>query len=125
MDRTRESRKDKKLLLISVNSNHPKDIHINTISAWMRELIEFCYRNQNEKALELMGQRRTHEIRAQAASLVFTANAPFEDVLASGSWQCHNTFTDHYLRDLTEVDQDRWFSLGPIVAGKRVVNLSQ
>ena len=122
MDRTKDHRKDKKLLFIAISPNHPTDIRVNTISAWMRDLIEYCYRNQNDKALELMGPRRAHEIRAKAASVVFTSNAAMEDVLASGQWQHHNTFTQHYLRDISEEDQDRWMSLGPIVAGGKVIN---
>lgn len=122
MNRTKDHRKEKQLLLISCLPHHKGDIKINTISAWMRELIEYCYRNLNDTALELMGSRFTHEVRAHAATLVFKANAAIEDVLAAGNWSHHNTFTQHYLRDLTEVDQEHSLSLGPLVAARKIVN---
>ena len=120
----KEFRKNRKLLLVSYSArgdNTDKDISVNTLSSWISDLIQFCYKNPGNLAISLSG-RSTHEIRAYAASLVHKGSWAMEDVLASGQWSNNLTFIDHYLRDLTE-QQGPISRLGPIVAGQKVVRL--
>jgi len=44
-----------------------------------------------------------------------------EDLVRSGSGKSHNTFTSHYLKDLTEIDSETLLRLGPLVAAQKVV----
>jgi len=120
MKRTEHVRGERKLLLLSPDPRVQKDISVNTLSSWMSSLISFCYRQPGQTAISLSG-RSTHEIRAYAASLVHRGCWSLEDILQSGSWTGNQVFVDHYLRDLSE-QQDGLNRLGPLVAGKRVVN---
>jgi len=121
LKRTEPLRGDRKLLLLSPDPRVHKDISINTISSWMSSLISFCYRQPGKTAVALSG-RSTHEIRAYAASLVHRGCWSLEDILQSGSWKSNQVFVNHYLRDLAE-QEGNLNRLGPLVAGKRIVNL--
>ena len=121
LKRTEQLRGDKRLLLISPDSRLKKDICVNTISSWMSQLISHCYSQPGEKAIRLTG-KSTHEVRAYAASLVHKGCWPLEDILQSGTWTSNQVFIDHYLRDLAE-QQEGLSRLGPLVAGRKVVNV--
>lgn len=97
-----------------------KDIHVNTLSSWISQLIEFCYKQPGRHALRLSG-KNAHEVRAYAASLLHKGCWNMEDILMSGSWKNDNTFISHYLRDLSETTGD-WKRIGPLIAGRRLVN---
>ena len=119
-----EFRKDRKLFLVSYSSagdNSEKDIALNTLSTWISSLIAYCYKQPGKQAIKLTG-RNTHEVRAYAASLVNLGVPNLEDLLAAGQWTNELTFINHYLRDLTE-QQGALSRLGPIVAGKKVVQI--
>ena len=118
--RTEKMRKGKDLFLISYAPSKQQDIHVNTLSSWIAQLIEFCYKMPGRQAIKLSG-KNVHEVRAYAASLVHKGVWSMEDVLESGSWKKPSTFISHYLKDLTEQNLD-WSSIGPIIAGRKLVN---
>ena len=120
MARTVDMREGKKLYLISFDPKFKKDIHVNTLSSWIAQLIEFCYRQPGHQAITLTG-KNAHEVRAYAASLVHKGTWNLEDVLMSGTWKSPSTFISHYLRDLSEQTED-WNRIGPIIAGRQLVN---
>ena len=43
-----------------------------------------------------------------------------EEILKNCSWKSHTTFSEFYLKDLTQV-RDNLHSLGPITAAQKVV----
>ncbi len=118
--RTCDRRKGKKLLFISQLEGHSKDIHPNTISGWVRKLIIHCYRFADDQTASLSGTS-THAIRGLAASLAFRGTASLEDVLSACSWKSHNTFTSHYLKDVSGI-MGGLHRLGPLVAAQSVVH---
>jgi len=122
LDRTHGRREGKKLLLISMIPGFKGDIRKGTLSAWIKNLILYCYRSPAPFAMELTGSR-AHEIRGIAHSLVFRGCVALEDLIVSGSWKSHTTFTDKYLKDLTELDDENLCRLGPIVAAQRICNV--
>ena len=119
--KTKELRKNKLLLLVSFQEGRDKDIHKNTISSWMRDLIRFCYANPSNTAAELTGTN-THTIRAMAATLAFRGNVELDDILDACTWKSHNTFTNFYLKDISSL-QEGLLKLGPLVAAQRIVSL--
>ena len=118
-DSVRKNDPTKSLLFVSFDPRKQGDISKNTVSGWVSQLIRFVYAQPGKKALELTGSR-AHEVRAYSASLVSKGTPAIDDVLAAGNWKSHNTFTDHYLRDLT-LQEGEMLRLGPIVAGQKVV----
>ena len=118
-ERSRKNRGNRKLLLIALKKAK-KEIHKNTISSWIKNLLVFCYQNPGKKAVELSGTG-CHEIRRVAATLVFRGTQAIEDLLKVGSWKNHSTFTDYYLKDLSVVDGKSLRKIGPISVGQKVM----
>jgi hypothetical protein len=121
LKRTEGLRGNRKLFLISPDPRVRDEISANTISAWISNLIQFVYAQPGQRAIQLTG-RTTHEVRAYAASLVHKGCWALEDILQSGQWKSHQVFVEHYLRDLSE-QQDNLSRLGPISAGRQTVRL--
>jgi len=109
----------KQLFFVSFDSRKKGDICKNTISGWVAKLIHFCYNQPGNKALKLTGTR-AHEVRAYASTLVSRGTSALEDVLQSGNWKSHSTFTSHYLKDIAD-QEGELFKLGPIVAGQKII----
>lgn len=86
----------------------------------MRRLIIFCYANVDDHSAKLLGTS-THAIRGLAATLAFKGVASMEDILKACSWKSHNTFTSHYLKDVSGL-MDGLHKLGPLVVAQKVVS---
>ena len=108
-------RRGKKLLFVAYKAGHGGDIHKNTISGWIRQLLPFILVD-----VLLLANRVTHEVRVLASSLAFRGNVPMEEIMQACSWQPLSTFTSFYLRDL-QVIQDGLSRLGPLVVAKHVL----
>lgn len=115
----RKADKEKSLFFVAFDPKKVGDICKNTISGWVAQLIRFVYSQPGNKALELTGLR-AHEVRAYSASLVAKGTTAIEDILSAGNWKSHSTFTQHYLRDISQQEGDM-LRLGPIVAAQKVV----
>ena len=107
-------------MFVSYKSGHKGDIHKNTISSWIRKLLHFAYSSAPEDVIEL-SSARTHEVRALASSMAFRGNMDLEEVLKACTWKSANTFTTHYLRDVSTFAEEL-HSLGPLVAAQSVVH---
>ena len=55
-----------------------------------------------------------------AASLAFSSQIELDEVLRKCLWKSHTTFSEFYLKDMTQV-RDDLLSLGPLVAAQKVV----
>ena len=118
--RTQDMRSGKNRLFISFMPGKSSDISKNTISGWIRSLLHLVYTNANKDAAALCG-RTTHAIRSMASSLAFSGQVDLDDILKSCSWKSHTTFSDFYLKDMSQVRGDL-LTLGPVVAAQRVVS---
>lgn len=116
--RTKDLRKDKRLLFVSYLPSYSKDISKNTLSSWVKRLLNDIHLDPNKDVAQVSG-RTTHEIRALAATLAFTSQAGLDEVLKACTWKTHSTFTDFYLRDLSHI-RDNLMTLGPLVAAQHV-----
>ena len=56
-----------------------------------------------------------------AASLTFHRQASMEQIVRTGTWFCHNTVTDFYLKDLSLYSADL-IQLGPVVAAESILH---
>ena len=118
--RTQHLREGKKLFFISYSPRISADIHKNTISGWVRKLIQECYRCASSDVAELQGTS-AHTIRGMAATLAFKGGVDLEDVLKACGWSNHSTFMDFYLKDLTMI-QGELLKLGPLSVAQHVIN---
>ena len=98
-------REHKRLFFVSFKPGHKRDIVPSTISVWIRKMILECYTNSPTPLLE-SHKVKAHQIRSMAASLAFHRQASKEQILRSGTWRCHNTFTDFYPKDLSLYSAD-------------------
>ena len=110
-----------KKLFISIKEEHSQDICKSTLAGWIRQLIVFSYQRCPEPTVRLT-QAKPHEVRALASSLAWKCNLPLTEILEAACWTNHNTFTAHYLKDLSVI-QGQLHRLGPVVVAQNVVHL--
>lgn len=77
-DRTKSIRVKKKRLLISCKKRK-SEIHLNTLSSWIKKLLQFCYKHPGRKS-----GTGSHEIRRIASTLVFNGVTSLEEMLKVG-----------------------------------------
>ena len=123
-DRTLGCRVGRNLLFIAYKPGHQGDIHKNTVSSWIRKLVLFAYSSSEAKGdgIVPLSSARTHEVRALASSLAFKGSIELESILRACTWKNGNTFTRHYLRDVSSIsDEGLLFrSCGYCPTGSRV-----
>ena len=120
LDRTKDFRKGKNLLFISLKKGHSKDIAKATISHWIKETVKLAYDSADSETLQV-SRVKAHEVRAMASSLAFKGGIPLDQILSSCYWRSHGTFTSFYLKDLCW-QNDNIFKLGPLVAAQHIVS---
>ena len=122
-ERTAELRNGKPIrkLFMSHRKGFEHDICKNTFAGWVRKLIKEAYKKSTTHTINLSGAR-PHEVRALAASMAWQSNLRLADILEACTWRKHTTFTHHYLRDISMI-QDELHSLGPLVAAQSVIRL--
>ena len=123
LDRTKDLRGSRSLLLISFKKGHTSDIRPATLSSWLKQTILLCYKQADQQALDLV-QVTAHAIRAFAASKAFYGGVSVDQIMQACHWKAHNTFTNFYLKDLTWSDTDNNLYLGPVVAAQQVLDPS-
>lgn len=118
LDRTKEAREGKEKLFISYKKGFKGDISKATISHWIKKAIMLAYSSVSDEDCKVL-QVKAHDVRSMAASWARLQNIPLDDILTACTWKSHNTFTQFYLRDLAQI-QDDMLKLGPIVAAQQV-----
>ena len=106
-------------LFVSSHKNVKKAISKNTISYWIRQVINDAYKHSQERDLSQV-QVKAHEVRAVATSLLFKKNSSIKEVMDAASWRCQSTFSSFYLRDVTHQSLDL-HTLRPVVAAQHLV----
>ena len=118
LDKTKDLRQGKDLVLVSFKKGFQKDIVPATISSWIKQTVLLCYQLSDHKAQDLH-QVRAHDVRAFAASQAFQGGVSLDQILSACHWKAHNTFTQFYLKDLAWADSEL-FHLGPVVAAQQI-----
>lgn len=120
LDRTKNLRQGKKCLFISFQPNYKKDISPQTISSWLKSVIQMTYK-LSSKELDSLPSVKAHEIRHMAASWAFKGGIALEDIMTACSWRSQNTFIQFYLKDIAFETQEK-FSLMPLVVAQHVIS---
>ena len=123
LDRTKDLRVSRSLLLLSFKKGHTSDIRPATLSSWLKQTILLCYKQADQQALNLV-QVKAHDIRAFMASKAFYGGVSVDQIMQACHWKAHNTFTNFYLKDLTWSDNDNNMYLGPVVVAQQVLDPS-
>ena len=111
-------RSEQKKLFIAYKKGHTDEIHMNTISAWLKKTILMAYENTTEEDLQIT-RVKAHQVRSLAASWALHSNASIDDIMSACSWRSHNTFTQYYLKDMALI-RDEMYHLGPVLAASHI-----
>ena len=117
LKKTVDLREGKKLLFVSFKKDFQKDICSSTISSWIKQAIQLCYAQAEDKTIEFH-QVKAHDVRALAASRSFQGGVLVDQIMSACHWKSHNTFTNFFLKDLALADRD-YLYLGPVVAAQQ------
>ena len=115
---SKPSRKNRRQLFLSLNPDHRKDISVNTLSRWLREVISHAYENVAEV------NPRPHEVRAWSSSLALTLNSSMKEILAAAYWRSESPFIRHYMRDVTSQREDGDFSISSFAVAQQTFSLN-
>ena len=113
---TKEIRGERQKLFIAYREgfDQTKEIHLNTISAWLKKTILLAYKSASSEDMQITGVK-AHQVRALAASWALHTNASMEDIMTACSWKHSSTFSRFYLKDMA-LQRDKMYHLGPVVA---------
>ena len=112
-----------KKLFISYKQGFHGEISTQTVSRWISQAVIWSYAaSARSPDLLRLHSVKAHEVRAYSASVALLRAVPLEDILKAACWKCHNTFTSHYLRDLTFESEDL-LRLGPLVASQKLIQV--
>ena len=90
-----------------------------TLSSWLKQTILLCYKQPAQQCLDLV-QVKANGIRAFVVSEAFYSSVSVDQIMQA----CQRTFTNFYLKDLTESGNDNNMYLGPVVAAQQVLDPS-
>ena len=114
---TKSFRGSKRKLFISHNPRHKRDLTVNTVSRWVRELISLAY------SAAPPTDARPHELRAWSSSLALSLNVAMDEIMAAAYWKTSSAFISHYLRDVTHHRQDGRRGLSYVAVAQRSLPL--
>ena len=104
IQRTSAFRAGRKPLFLPLNAKSVS-VKANTVSSWVKKAIKLAYMAADKvpELRELHGIR-AHEVRALASSWDALKQVSFNDIMQACRWRNHTTFTDFYLRDMTQIE---------------------
>ena len=121
LERTKTLRTGQRLLFVSFQQGHSRDIQCSTISSWIKNTIKLCYAKAGDSITDLSNVK-AHDVRAFAASNAFYGGVSMDQIMQACHWKSQNTFTKFHLKDLAGQDQAEGdFHLGAFVAAQRVM----
>jgi len=126
LERTRDQRKTLQALvplLIPIYPGKKTCLQPATLGSWVRSIIQEAYASSTDEDARLLN-RPLHELRAIGPSWNYYKTLKHETVLRAALWSSHTTFTSHYLRDLTMVEEEM-LRLGPIVTAQHIMTVHQ
>lgn len=125
LERTRPFRQGRKRLFISYQTGRTSDITRQTLSGWVKCLVQYTYKFAGVDARRLY-RISAHQVRHIGVSLASATNVNLETLVRAGMWSNSTTFTNFYLSNATTViQQSGRFRLGPLVAAQAVVGVSR
>jgi hypothetical protein len=119
LQRTAPIRDGRKRLFIAHKKGFTKDIAPSTISSWLCDTVKVCYA-MAPPAVAAEFKVTGHQVRGMSASWAFAKRASVNDIMSAASWKSHTTFTNFYLRDVTNITADM-LQLGPLVVAQLIL----
>ena len=114
LEQTKDVRGERKKLFITYKKGHEKEVHMNTISSWLKKTIHFAYDSSKEEDQRVTGVKG-HQVRSMAASWALYNKASMQDIMNACSWKNPSTFTRFYLKDLA-LEREKMYHLGPVIS---------
>jgi hypothetical protein len=112
-------RRGRKELFLSMLEKRDKAIAPSTISGWIRDLVLDLYGAGGDAGIQRRFNVKPHEVRSLAVSWAAANRASMKEVMQAANWRSHTTFTDFYLRDMTNL-RGKLMKLGPLSAAQGV-----
>jgi hypothetical protein len=119
LQRTTGIRDGRRRLFLSHKKGFTKDIAPSTISTWICDTVKECYKSA-PASVATEFKVTGHQVRGMSTSWAFAKRASIGDVMAAATWKSHTTFTNYYLRDVTNITSGM-LQLGPVVAAQTIV----
>ena len=110
-----------KALFISYDKKRTKDITVNTLANWIKNVIHLAYQNSNTQELTL-ARSNAHEVRALASSTAFKQNPSVATINKACYWRGHSTFTNFYLRDVAMEENYELHMPNVIAASQKIIH---
>ena len=107
LERTKQFRPSCKHLFISTGQEK-KGISRNTISFWIRTVIDHGYSSASEDDCRAV-KVSAHKVHSIASSMPFKKNVAVSQILQAGTWKSQSTFTKFYLREVTHKSLDAFY----------------
>jgi hypothetical protein len=114
---TKRYRRKRRRLFLPLNEDKD-DIGPGALTGWVKALITLVYQDCSETQALLF--RCAHEVRALGVTWAKINSVAMSSILKAAQWSSHTTFTNHYLRDMTDQKGDLLL-LGHLVVAENVV----
>jgi hypothetical protein len=118
LSRTQSFRGERMELFVPFKKGVKTSIAPATISSWIQKTVRFAYAESSSEDAALLSVR-AHDLRALATSWSLHSSVRLPDILRSAQWRSHNTFTYHYMKDMTMLEEGL-HKLGPLVTAQSV-----
>ena len=105
---------NQKAIIISYQRGQEKDLHQQTLSRYIKELIVLAHTKQDPAAVEKLVVR-PHSVRHVATSLHALWSCSLEELLKAGAWTSSNVFLSHYAQSFSTDDLSQLADLGGLV----------
>jgi hypothetical protein len=118
LSRTQSLRGDRLELFIPFKVGVKTSIAPATISSWIQKTVHYAYAESSPEEAALLSVR-AHDLRSLATSWSLHSSVRMADILRSAQWRSHNTFTYHYMKDMS-MSEEGMLKLGPLVTAQSV-----
>ena len=110
-----------KSLFISHSKKITRDITVNTISNWIKNVIKLAYSNSTTQD-QTLARIKAHEVRALSASVAFAKNQSYSSINKACYWRGHTTFSNFYLRDVAMEENYELHMPNVVAASTKVIH---
>jgi hypothetical protein len=117
--RTQAIRAGRQRFFIAHKKGFTKDIAPSTINKWLCETVQLCYKSA-PTPLTTEFHITGHQVCGMSTSWAFAQRASIGDIMLAATWKSHNTFTNYYLRDVTNISKEM-LKLGPLVVSRLIL----
>ncbi|XP_021360867.1 uncharacterized protein LOC110455211 [Mizuhopecten yessoensis] len=97
--RTKKFRKGVEQLFVTYKDNLCHAASRDTISRWIVQTIERCYKESTDTDFSMA---KAHDTRSLSTSMALFKGISMEEIMEAASWKSESTFTNHYLKNMSQ-----------------------